>query len=259
MLDDSFKESAPDRLSALPDIRARVKKSIIVFAALFVSLAAARADLVMEQQSSDTNSTHHVTLKLHANKMRMDQQTDKGPAFSVIIDLDTRDSITLIPLEKMFLKRSGAEIQKEMEAEIEATHGTNMMDNAPAKAVDTGNAEKVGGYDTEIYTWSGPNGLTETMWVATNFPHYESIRTELAKVDRFDASGPHKGAQPALSLLPGMVVRAVKTLGGHKVNVTLVSAKTEPVDASLFELPADYKPWKPPVVQTTNMVIMPNR
>jgi hypothetical protein len=252
MLDDSFQKSMPDRLNALPDIRARVKKAIIVFAALFASLAAARADLVMEQQSSDTNSVHHVTLKLHADKMRMDEQTEKGPAFSVIIELDTRDSITLIPQGKLFLKRSGAEIQKQMEAEAQATHGTNAMDNPPATAVDAGKAANVDGYDTEIYTWSGPNGMTETMWVATNYPHYEAIRTELAKLDRFDASGPHKGAQPELSLLPGMVVKAEKALGGHKVTVTLVSASAKPVDASLFELPADYTPWKPPVLQTTN-------
>jgi hypothetical protein len=114
----------------------------------------------------------------------------------------------------------------------------------------------VGGYDTEIYTWSGPNGLTETLWVATNFPDYESIRPELAKLDRFDASGPHKDAQPKLSLLPGMVVKAEKASGGRKVTTTLISAKVEPVDAALFELPADYSPWKPPEVRLTTPATM---
>jgi hypothetical protein len=251
--DDSFKKFVLDQLSA------QVKKPIFMFAALIAPLVAARADLVMEQQSGSATATDRIALKVHGDKMRMDQRDKDGYVFSVIIDLNTRDSLTLFPQGKSFLKRSGAEIREQMDAERKSPHGTNEMSDTPARAVDTGTTAKVGGYDTEIYTWSGPNGLTETLWVATNFPDYESIRPELAKLDRFDASGPHKGAQPQLSLLPGMVVKAEKAAGGHKVTVTLISARVEPVDPSLFELPADYSPWKPPVVQVTSPATAPNK
>ncbi len=251
MPDDSFKKFALDQLNA------RVKKSISIFAALIAPFVAARADLVMEQQSTTKTATDHITLKVHGDKMRMDDRDSDGYVFSVIIDLNTRDSITLFPQGKTFLKRSGVEIQQQMEAERKTPHGTNEMSNTPASAVDTGTTAKVGGYDAEIYTWSGPNGLTETLWVATNFPDYESIRTELAKLDRFNASGPHKDAQPKLSLLPGMVLKAEKAAGNRKVTTTLISARVEPVDAALFELPADYSPWKPPEVRLTNGVAMP--
>ncbi|MGA2855179.1 MAG: DUF4412 domain-containing protein [Verrucomicrobiota bacterium] len=250
MPDDLFKEFVPRQLSA------RVKKPIFIFAALIAPLVAARADLVMEQQSSSATATDHITLKVHGDKMRMDQRDKDGYVFSVIIDLNTRDSMTLFPQGKSFLKRSGAEIRQQMEAERKTPPGTNEMSDTPARAVDTGTTATVGGYDTEIYTWSGPNGLTETLWVATNFPDYESIRPELAKLDRFDASGPHKDAQPKLSLLPGMVVKAEKASGGRKVTTTLISAKVEPVDAALFELPADYSPWKPPEVRLTTPATM---
>jgi hypothetical protein len=226
---------------------------VTIFAATVV-----RADLVMEQESGDTNATYHVTVKLHGDKMRMDQREDKGRAFSVVVDLNTRDSITLIPDEKMFLKRSGAESRQQMEAERAASHGTNDMDNPPVPPVDTGMTAKVDGYDTEIYKWSGAGGLTETLWVATNFPGYSAIRTDLARIDRFNASGSHRNAQPELGLLPGMVVKTEKTANRRKAIITLVSAKVEPVDASLFELPSDYSPWKPPALpQTTNA--MPTR
>ena len=235
------------------------RRFILLFAILFSSLVAVRADLVVQQQSSNTKVTDYVTLKVHGNKMRMDQSDSDGYAFSVIIDLTTRDSITLFPRGKMFLKRSGAEIRRQMEDESKASAGTNDLDKAPAPAADTGTTEKVNGYDTEIYTWFGANGLTETLWVAKNFPDYENIRKELAKLDQFDASGPHKNAQPELSLLPGMVVKTEKAANGQTVIVTLVSAKAEPVDASLFVLPADYLPWKPPVVLITNMVTRPTK
>ena len=241
----------------LPGGWARLKKSTLIFAALFALLAAARADLVMEQQSGITNATDHIVLKVHGDQMRMDQRDSDGYIFSVIIYLNTRDSITLFPQGKTFLKKSGAQIRQQMEVETNTTHGTNAMNLPPTSATDTGKTANVGGYDTEIYTWSGPNGLTETLWVATNFPDYKSIRTELARLDRFNASGPHKGAQPELSALPGMVVKTENAAGGRKVTITLISARVEPVDASLFELPADYTPWKPPVVQVTTPATTP--
>ena len=233
---------------------------ILLFAALFASLLAARADLVLEQQSSDTNATYDITLKLHADKMRMDQQDTKSNAFSVIIDLNTRDSITLMPSEKMFMKRSGVESQQQTEAEKVVAHGTNDMDKTPATPMNTGKTEKVDGYETEIYTWSGARGLTETLWVATNFPDYNAIRTDLAKIDRFNASGSHKNGQPEMSRLPGMVVKTQRKMKGQTAIITLLSAKAEPVDASLFELPADYSPWKSPVsLPTTNSATTPNK
>jgi hypothetical protein len=254
MTDESFNGIAPNRSGA------RRKKSIFTLAALAAGLVAVRADLVMEQESGITNVTDRVTVKMHGDKMRMDQQDGNGRALSVIVDLNTRDSITLMPKEKMFLKRSGAEGRQIIETGRAAAHGTNDMDNPPAPPVNTGLTAKVGGYDTGIYQWSGAGGLTETLWVATNFPGYSAIQTELGKIDRFNASGAHRNAQPELGLLPGMVVKAEKTVNGRKTIITLVSAKVEPVPASLFELPADYSPWKPPVLrQTTNAMPAPDR
>jgi hypothetical protein len=251
---NSFKEFMHDQMGA------RVKKSIFITVAIFASFIAARADLVMEQVSGDTNATDHVTVKLHGDKMRMDQRTDKGRGFSVIVDLTTRDSITLMPNEKLFLKRPGAESRQQMESERAAAHGTNDLDNPPTPPVNTGLTAKVDGYDTEIYKWSGAGGVTETLWVVKDFPNYEAIRTELAKIDRFNASGSHRNAQPELGLLPGMVVKTEKTVGGRNATITLVSAKVEPVAASLFELPAGYSEWKPPAMSpTTNAIPTPKR
>jgi hypothetical protein len=112
--------------------------------------------------------------------------------------------------------------------------------------VDTGKSELVNGQAAEIYTWSGARGLTETLWVDTNFPNFEATRAELSKMDHFNDAGPHRNAQPELSLLPGMVLKSESVLRGHKLTTTLVSLKLEPVDAALFELPKDYSPWKRP-------------
>jgi hypothetical protein len=92
--------------------------------------------------------------------------------------------------------------------------------------------------------------MIETLWVARNFPNCENIKADLAKLDRANVSFPGKGMQPAISSLPGMVVksRLIVKMGEvvQTINITLVSAKEEPVDPSIFEVPGDYKEWTPP-------------
>jgi hypothetical protein len=219
-----------------------MKKYFSVLLIFFFAVRVARADLVLEQQLSDTNQTRTTTLKLHGDKMRMDNQ---GDAFSVIADLNTRDSFTLLTSNKTYLKRFGSEIRWEMAEEKKISLGTNDMDQPPAQAVDTGKSETVNGRDAEIFIWSGARGVTETLWVDRKFPNYDAIRMELARLDRFNDSGPHRNAQPALSRLPGMVIKSESTAKGRTVTNTLVSVKLEPLDAALFEVPTNYSFWKP--------------
>ena len=224
-----------------------VNKTFFILATIFLVTVAARADLEIVQRASDTNAPFPATMRLRGDKLRLDQQQNTNGGFVVIIDLTTRDSFTLLPKEKKFLKRSGAEILKNLALDKNLFGGgTNelYLPSAPARA--TGRIEPVGGYDTEIYSWSGAGGTTQTLWVAKGFPDYERIRAELAKLDRFNAGGPHPGAQPELGSLPGMVVQSELPVGDRKIKIRLVSAKAAPLDAELFAVPADYSPWVSP-------------
>jgi hypothetical protein len=210
--------------------------------------AAARADLVLEQeQSAGSNATHRVTLKLHGNQMRMD---DPDSHFSVLMDLDTRNSYTLLTTNKTYIQRFGSEARWEIEEEKKLSGGTNAMDFPAAPAVATGKTERVLGHDTEIYTWTGARGMKQALWVDKSFPDYDAIRTELAKMDKFNDTGLHRNAQPQLSQLPGMVIQNITVFHRHAITNTLVSVKVEPLDASLFTLPADYQLRKPPEKKT---------
>lgn len=238
----SFESNQRDKRKLL-QCRKNMTRRIFILSVLLFSAAALHADLVLEQQTSDTNRTQRVIIKLHDEKMRLDQSDD---GLSVIVDLRTRDSTTLLTTNKMYLQRYGADINWKVELEKKNTGGTNEMDAMPAPAVDTGKSETVDGYNAEIYTWSGAHGRTETLWVAKNFPNYETIRAELNKLDKFNDSGPHRNAQPQLSALPGMVLKSENVFEGRKATTTLVSVKVEPVNAELFKLPDDYSPWKAP-------------
>jgi hypothetical protein len=221
--------------------RPMTKYTFALFA-FFGSLLSSRADLVLEQQAGDTNHLQTAIMKVHDDRMRLDDPADH---FSVIVNLKTRDSYTLLT-NKTYLFKFGSEIRWEMDEEKKYSHGTNDMDLPAAPARDTGKSEMVNGRPAEIFTWSGAHGLTETLWVDEKFPNYDAIRPELFKIDEFNDSGPHRNGQPALSVLPGMVVKSESTAKDHTITTTLVSVKVEPVDASLFQLPPDYKEFKRP-------------
>lgn len=227
------------------------KLPALVCLAFSCLLAAARADLIIEQQSGDSKVTNHVVVKLHGDQMRMDQSNTKGGEFSVIVDLKSHDSITLMPRLKSFMKLTGAQIRAQIEA-TQKNEPTNDVNQLPARCVDTGKTETVDGSVAEIYTWSGAYDLHKTLWVATNFPNYESIRREIARIDEFNITGPHRNVQPEMSLLPGMVLRTQTAAAGKTNTVSLVSVKQEPVDPALFAIPPDYTPWKAPPASPVN-------
>lgn len=215
----------------------------ILFALAGICPLVVRADLILQQQSVDTNGTHVLTMKLHADKMRLDSSDSPMVA---IVDLTTHDSLTLVTTNQTYLELYGAILQKKLAQEKQETRGTNDMDQPPAPATATGKTETVNGYDTEIYQWSGALGIKQTLWVAKNFPNFEAIRWELAKLDLFNDTGPHRNAQPVLSRLPGMVIKSEASLQGRSATTTLVTVQVEPVDPGIYQLPPGYTHWKRP-------------
>jgi hypothetical protein len=146
--------------------------------------------------------------------------------------------------QKMFLKTPGQPMNQ--------ARSPGTASKAPVPR-PTGKTQKVGDYDTELYTWTNSRGITGMVWVAKNYPDYARIRSDYAVLDK--TAGADTDMTPALSALPGMVVRSQVTGGGQTITLALISAKEGPLDASLFGVPRDYKevpkpkPLKPVVTQ----------
>jgi len=208
-------------------------KRMFILLTLIYTTTIARADLVLQQQIVAANYTGIATVKVKGAKVRLDLYAGQPQAISTISDLSTGDSVTLMHNQKMFVKTSGA-LMKQAKSS-----GSGVASKAPIPH-PTGKTEKVGAYNTDIYTWSNSRGITGTAWVAKNYPDYAKIRADLAVVDQ-SAAVMNNGADPELSRLPGMVVKTQVTGGSQTIIVTLVSAQEEPVDASLFQTPANYK------------------
>jgi peroxiredoxin len=206
-------------------------KRLFTFFVLAVAIVAARADFVIKQKVESAMLNSDITMQIKGDKVRVDMGE-----ISTIMDLSTGDTITLMHKQKTAMKVSGAQMMDAMRKQMGAA------DNAePPKPQATGKTEKVGDYNTEIYTWSNTNGMTATMWVAKDFPNFKNIKEQLGKVKKSTVGGMSKGTEPDDSALPGMVVKAEAEVLGQKMTTTLISVKEESLDASLFEVPKDYQ------------------
>ena len=205
-------------------------KRIVILFAVIGAAAGARADLVMQQQITTPNDNGVAAIKIKGAKVRLDMSAGQPQAYSTIMDLNTGETITLMHKQKLFLKTPGTPKKQ--------TKSPGTASKVPVPR-PTGKNQKVGDYDTELYSWSNDRGITGTAWVAKNFPDYARIRADIAVLDQI--AGADNDTSPELSMLPGMVVRSQVVGGGQTITMALISAREEPVNASLFVIPRDYK------------------
>jgi hypothetical protein len=205
---------------------------IILLAAFFSVLVAARADLVMQNQNIIFGETNTLTTKIHGDKIRDDSTGDED--LPIIKDASTGDMFILMPQKKEFSKYSGAK-QKEW------IKNRKKQSSTQPKLLDTGKSENVGGYDAEIYSWSDNNGMTVMYWVAKDYPDYQSLKIYLAKYDEANLAGLGNDSPIQISKLPGMLVKSQSVTKDFKHTRTLISVKEEPIDSSIFEIPKDYR------------------
>ena len=204
-------------------------KRIFISLAL-VCAAGVRADLITQQQIVTPNYTGVAAIMIKGTKIRMDTYAGQPQALSTITDLNTGDTITLLHTQKLYLKSSGHLMKQ--------ARPSGTASRAPVPQ-PTGKTQKVGNYDSELYMWTNSRGITGTVWVAKNYPDYARIRADYAVLDK--TTGADTDMTPALSALPGMVVRSQVAGGGQTITLALILAKEEPLDASLFGIPRNYK------------------
>src|SRR5262249_39906280 len=150
-----------------------------------------------------------------------------GPV-SVIEDLKTGDRIMMINQRKEAKMQSFDEFKQKF---TQANSGGSL------KVVKTGKTEKVGNYDTEIFTWTNNLNAGGTIWVAKNFPDYPKFQAMFKRLEQSPTGQLSAQAQPASATLPGMIVKSQKKTPAGEITMTLISAKEENLPASDFQIP----------------------
>ncbi len=202
------------------------------------ALATASADLIIEQKlEGASQSGVSTTLRVKGSKLRVDMESPGGPVSS-IMDMDTGDSITLLHGQKTALRMNSAQT-REMVESMRKKAGPS-ADAQPAKPEATGRKEKVGEFNAEVFTWKSAIGL-QTLWVTKDFPNYDRVKEQFDRLSKSSAMNAQKGVTPDTTTLPGVVVKTEMDASGQKFTSTVLSAKEEELDATIFDPPQDYK------------------
>lgn len=210
-----------------------MKTSAFSLVVLFLAVTIAQADWVLVQNVTTDGKESVITMKIKGDQVRVDM----GENTSVIVS--TEGMTMIMHKQKMIMKRDLAAIKAGVEK-----LGKSLAGQEAAKPVATGQKEKVGEWDTEIYTWEGTMAKGR-FWVAKDFPKFAEISAVQDKLGKV-VGGAMSGMSPQASDLDGMVVKSEMTQMGKAVISHLVSAKEETVSPEEFVAPTGYHEMKMP-------------
>ena len=214
-------------------------KLILRLAPLILAAAFARADIVIEQKMESAMINGNIIMKVKGDQARMDMPSPLGGNVTTLMNFKSGDMVTLMHQQKMAMKMNLSDVKKQQEA------GQKALGVDPAKIEKpkaTGEKEKVGEYDTEIYQVN-QGSLQAKMWIAKDFPNAQSIKDQMVKLS---SSMGGAGFDPSKVDVPGMVVKTEVSTPIGKMTTTLVMAKEQPVDDKEFIKPEGYQEMQMP-------------
>lgn len=210
-------------------------KTALPLLAVLLAAPSLLADWVVVQKSTTDGKTEEIQIQIKGDKTRL----DAGEQMTMISG--EGGIVMLMHAQKMMMKLD-PEKMKGMMALAGAALGGG--DKPAAKPVATGQKEKVGEYDCEVYTWSGPMGSGK-FWIASDFKGYKELAAAQDKM--MQAMGnPAASFAPQAGDFPGMVIKSEMTVMGKANTSELVSAKEEDVADTAFVIPEGYNEMKMP-------------
>src|SRR6476619_4912441 len=211
---------------------------LIVLLFLFSATASLRADLTLVQKVDMAGTPGEMTIKFKGDKVRV----DPAPQVSMITDVKTGDTVTLIHAEKKAMRISGDKMKAAAEM-VKKFAGATPAEQK-SKLTPLGRKETVNGMPTDVFTTDTAVGKA-TYYIAANYPDAAAIMKEMktAQPSALASSGTNI---PDFRDLPGVPVKIeMDTVRGHVI-ITLISAKRDPIPNSVFDVPANYTDMKMP-------------
>lgn len=212
-----------------------MKAFLIRLALPLLLVATASADWVIESSVESAKVTGVMTVKVKGDKVRMDIPNGRLGEVTSILDTKTGDTLQIVHSRKVAMKMSGETI-KQMITSAREKGGLKNVE--PAAITPTGEKEKVGDYDCDIYTWTN-GAITKKYWVAKNHPQAAALK-EWEKQMRSGFLGGIQ-AGPDTTTLPGPAIKTESTAAGLTTRTLITSVKEQDLDAKDFEVPEGYQ------------------
>jgi hypothetical protein len=129
----------------------------------------------------------------------------------------------------------------------------------------TGQKEVINGYDTEQYTYDGPD-FKATYWIAPNYPNGAAVLAQLQSIksefwDSANTKMPDFRDFPGLPIQMRIIVGKQDAAGGHgasassqpiEITSTITGVSLDSIADSEFAVPSDFKETKLPDIFNKN-------
>ena len=213
-----------------------------VFLSLAIGFAAfesARADFTIVQKVEQKGTATEMVLKLKGEKIRM----EATPDVTMIVDGKTGDTITVMNVQKKYLRISGEKAKAIAELATKYS-GTNVE---KPKLLATGKKMTVNGYEAEEY--AGETALFKARyWIAPDFPESAAIMKQLLAVIPATWNDLAKGLMDYRDL-PGFPLRTDVKMGDEQIVSTVIAVKHDVLSDAEFVPPKDFQEMKMPNLQ----------
>jgi len=190
----------------------------LVLAALFIFPL--RADLTIVYSTTVEPASHskkaqatpgpvatatNMTIKVKGDKARI----DASPHVTAIFDGTTGELINLLNDQRTVVRASPEKMRAI--ADMLNKYSGNKAGADKPKLTPTGQREVINGYDTEQYTYDGPD-FKATYWIAPNYPNGTEVLAQLQSIksDLWDAANTK---MPDFRDFPGLPIRMRMVVG----------------------------------------------
>src|SRR5437762_3468907 len=193
----------------------------------------------------------NMTIKVKGDKARI----DASPQITAIFDGRTGELINLLNDQETIVRISPDKMRAI--ADMLNQFSSNKANSDKPRLTPTGQRETINGYDTEQYSYEGPD-FKATYWIAPNYPNGAAVLAQLQSIksefwDAANTKMPDFRDFPGLPIRMRMIVGKVNSADGRggsapdyptEITSTITGVSLDSIADSVFTVPANFKETK---------------
>ena len=214
-------------------------------------------DQKAEGTPTEVAAATNMTIRVKGDKARI----DASPQISIIFDGGSGELINLLNDQKTIVRISPDKMRAI--ADMVDKFSTKRPGSETPTLKPTGKREMINGYETEQYTYDGPD-FKATYWIAPNYPNGAAVLAQLQSIksEFWDAANTK---MPDFRDFPGLPIRMRMTVGkgnqadahgapDHPTDITstVTAVSLDSIADKQFTVPADFKETKLPDIFNKN-------
>ena len=204
-------------------------------------------------------ATTNMTIRVKGDKARI----DASPQVTAIFDGRTGELINLLNDQKTIVRISPEKMRAI--ADMLNKFSSNKAGADKPRLTPTGQREMINGYDTEQYTYEGPD-FKATYWIAPKYPNGGAVLAQLQSIksELWDAANtkmPDFRDFPGLPIRMRMIVDKENHASEHgasdsghltEITTTVTGVSLDSIADSVFTVPSNFKETKLPDIFNKN-------